>query len=675
MLPRARRGALRGMPLATFIVNLLRQRGRPDEGPADARATRRGGRAGSRVDQLARSARRSRRPSAPPGRRGSRARTMVALAYFGEGATSAERLPHRAELRRRPEDAGGLRLPQQRLGDQRAAASGRPRRRPSRRRRSPTGCPASGWTATTSSPCIAVARGALARARGGRGADAHRVRHLPRRGPLDLRRPDAPTAPTELVEPWQKKDPILPDAPPPRAPRRCSTTAARRAAARRDPRGDPAPRSRRRRRSRRAAARDALRRRLRGAAPGSSASSSPSCEAAIAADPRVANPRHSTPEESRDADDEHHPGRQRRAPRSRCARDPRVVVLGEDVGKFGGVFRATQGLYDEFGADRVIDTPLAEGGIVGTAIGMALYGLRPGARDPVRRLHLPGVRPDRERGRQVPLPLGRPVPVPARDPHAVRRRHQGRPLPLAVARGALHPHRRASRSSCPSNPYDAKGLLLARDPRPGPGPLLRAEARLPRGEGRGPRGRLRDAARQGGGRRARARRSRVIAWGAMWHEADRGGARGGGGGASTARSSTCARSGRSTSTPSCASVSKTGRAVVVHEAPRTCGFGAELVALVQERCFLHLEAPIRARHRVRHAVPVHARERVPAAGAPHPAGHPRGRRLLDRVEEAAMAATSSSCPTSARASSRREIVSSGSSSRATRSRRTSRSSR
>src|SRR6202142_1273971 len=58
-------------------------------------------------------------------------------------------------------------------------------------------------------------------------------------------------------------------------------------------------------------------------------------------------------------------------------RDPRVVVLGEDVGKFGGVFRATNGLLEEFGADRVFDTPLAEAGIIGTAIGMALYGLKP----------------------------------------------------------------------------------------------------------------------------------------------------------------------------------------------------------------------------------------------------------------------------------------------------------
>ena len=67
----------------------------------------------------------------------------------------------------------------------------------------------------------------------------------------------------------------------------------------------------------------------------------------------------------------------RDALRTQMRADRRVVVLGEDVGKFGGVFRATSGLYDEFGADRVIDTPLAEAGIIGTAIGMALYGLRP----------------------------------------------------------------------------------------------------------------------------------------------------------------------------------------------------------------------------------------------------------------------------------------------------------
>src|ERR1700748_1765802 len=67
----------------------------------------------------------------------------------------------------------------------------------------------------------------------------------------------------------------------------------------------------------------------------------------------------------------------RDALRTQMRADPRVVVLGEDVGKFGGVFRATLGLIEEFGADRVIATPLAEAGIIGTAIGMALYGMRP----------------------------------------------------------------------------------------------------------------------------------------------------------------------------------------------------------------------------------------------------------------------------------------------------------
>src|SRR4051812_49909073 len=74
----------------------------------------------------------------------------------------------------------------------------------------------------------------------------------------------------------------------------------------------------------------------------------------------------------------------RDALRTQMRLDPRVVVLGEDIGRFGGGFRATSGLYDEFGADRVIDTPLAEAGVIRTAIGMALYRLRPGPPIPVR---------------------------------------------------------------------------------------------------------------------------------------------------------------------------------------------------------------------------------------------------------------------------------------------------
>ena len=75
--------------------------------------------------------------------------------------------------------------------------------------------------------------------------------------------------------------------------------------------------------------------------------------------------------------------------------DPKVVIAGQDVGKLGGVFRVTEGLQKDFGEHRVIDSPLAESGIVGTALGMALRGYRPGVRDPVRWIRLSGLRPDR----------------------------------------------------------------------------------------------------------------------------------------------------------------------------------------------------------------------------------------------------------------------------------------
>ena len=76
-------------------------------------------------------------------------------------------------------------------------------------------------------------------------------------------------------------------------------------------------------------------------------------------------------------------------------RDENIVVLGEDVGYFGGVFRVTEGLQKKYGTTRVFDTPIAENGIIATAIGMAAYGLRPDRRDPVHRLHLSRLRPDR----------------------------------------------------------------------------------------------------------------------------------------------------------------------------------------------------------------------------------------------------------------------------------------
>ena len=124
------------------------------------------------------------------------------------------------------------------------------------------------------------------------------------------------------------------------------------------------------------------------------------------------------------------------------ARDDNVVVFGEDVGYFGGVFRCTEGLQAKYGKTRCFDTPINECGIVGAAIGMAAYGLRPVRRDPVRRLHLSGLRPDRVGGRAAALPLDGEFTAPWSDPHADRRRHLRRPDPQPEPGGAVHPRLR-----------------------------------------------------------------------------------------------------------------------------------------------------------------------------------------------------------------------------------------
>ncbi len=271
-------------------------------------------------------------------------------------------------------------------------------------------------------------------------------------------------------------------------------------------------------------------------------------------------------------------------------KDPDVVVMGEDVGKFGGVFRATQGLYEEFGADRVIDTPLAEGGIVGTAVGMALYGLKPVPEIQFADFIFPAfdqlvneVAKYRYRsGGQYTCP------VVVRTPYGggIKGGHYHSQSPEA-----LFIHTAGLKVVVPSNPYDAKGLLIAaiRDPDPvlffEPKRVYRAaKGEVPEGEYAEPLGKAR-VTRQGS-------QVTVIAWGAMWHEADQAARE------AEAEGLDCEVIDLRSLQPLdvdaiVASVSKTGRAVVVHEAPRTCGFGAEISALIQERCFLHLEAPVR----------------------------------------------------------------------------------
>jgi len=270
-------------------------------------------------------------------------------------------------------------------------------------------------------------------------------------------------------------------------------------------------------------------------------------------------------------------------------RDPDVVVLGEDVGRFGGVFRATQGLQQEFGADRVMDTPLAEGGIVGAALGMALYGLKPVPEIQFADFIFPAfdqivneVAKYRYRsGGQFSCPMVIRTPYGG----GIRGGHYHSQSPEAH-----FVHTAGLKVVVPSNPRDAKGLLISaiRDPDPvlffEPKRVYRAaKGEVPEGEYEVPLGKA-AVTREG-------TQLTVLAWGAMWHEAD-----------------LAAREAEAEGIDAevldlrslqpldldaiVASVSKTGRAVVVHEAPRTCGFGAELVALIQERCFLRLEAPV-----------------------------------------------------------------------------------
>jgi pyruvate dehydrogenase E1 component beta subunit len=267
--------------------------------------------------------------------------------------------------------------------------------------------------------------------------------------------------------------------------------------------------------------------------------------------------------------------------------DDRVVVLGEDVGKVGGVFRVTQGLQEEFGEGRVIDTPLAEGGIVGAAIGMAMYGLRPVPEIQFADFIYPAFDQIVSEAAKYRYRSGGEfgVPMVIRTPFGggIRGGHYHSQSPEA-----LFIHIAGLKVVCPSNPYDAKGLLLSaiRDDDPvlffEPKRVYRAaKMDVPEGDYAIP---LTDAKVVRPGEHVT-----VLAWGAMLYEA-------------IAAAETVAPKVEAevidlrTLWPVdidtiVQSVKKTGRVVVVHEAPRTCGFGAELVSLVCEKAFLHLEAP------------------------------------------------------------------------------------
>lgn len=284
------------------------------------------------------------------------------------------------------------------------------------------------------------------------------------------------------------------------------------------------------------------------------------------------------------------------------AADDRVVVFGEDVGFFGGVFRCTAGLQEKYGKSRCFDTPINESGIVGTAIGMAAYGLRP----------------------VIEIQFADYV-YPAYDQivsEAARLRHRSNadftcPLVIRMPTGggifggqthsqspeALFTHVSGLKVVMPSNPGDAKGLLLAAIADPDPVIFLEPK-RLYNGPFDGhhdkplqswkkhPQGEVPDGnelIELGKAKITRAGEDvTVLSYGTMVYVAEAAAAEAGvDAEIIDLRSLMPLDLGTIT-----ASVKKTGRCVIVHEATRTCGFGAELMSLVQEACFYHLEAPM-----------------------------------------------------------------------------------
>lgn len=268
------------------------------------------------------------------------------------------------------------------------------------------------------------------------------------------------------------------------------------------------------------------------------------------------------------------------------ARDPDVMVMGEDVGRAGGVFRATAGLRDRFGPDRCVDTPLAEAGILGTAVGLCMAGWRPVCEMQYDAFSYPALdqlitHVGRYRWRtggrmQFPITIRMPYGGGVRAPEL----HDDSPE-------AYYVHTPGIKVAIPSTPADAKGLLAAaiRDPDPvvvfEPKLVYRtARGEVPEGEYVVELGRAR-IAREGDD-------LTLVAYGAMVPVCEQAADE-----LDASVEIVDLRSLRPLDEETLlASVAKTGRVVIVQEAPRTAGFGAELAAIVAEKAILDLRGPV-----------------------------------------------------------------------------------
>ncbi|MFW9855453.1 MAG: alpha-ketoacid dehydrogenase subunit beta [Candidatus Thorarchaeota archaeon] len=271
-------------------------------------------------------------------------------------------------------------------------------------------------------------------------------------------------------------------------------------------------------------------------------------------------------------------------------KNERVILLGEDIGPNGGVFRATQGLLEKFGSERVLDTPLNESGIIGFAVGMALYGLRPVAEIQFIDFIFPGMDQIVSEVAKFRYRSGGmfTCPLVIRSPYGggIRGAHYHSQSPET-----FFTHTAGLKVVVPSNPYDTKGLLTSamRDPDPvlfmEPKRLYRAfKEDVPTGEYTVPIGKGK-ISREGND-------LTLLSYGAMLHVALEA--------AETAAEKLnieCEVVDLRSLVPLdieliARSVKKTGRVISVTEAPKTSGFGAELSALVAERWIEYMEGPI-----------------------------------------------------------------------------------
>jgi 2-oxoisovalerate dehydrogenase E1 component beta subunit len=283
-------------------------------------------------------------------------------------------------------------------------------------------------------------------------------------------------------------------------------------------------------------------------------------------------------------------------------KDPNVLSFGEDAGYFGGVFRVTDGLQKKHGLTRSFDAPISEGGLVGVAIGMGAYGLRPVVEVQFADYIYPGFDQIVSEAARIRYRSAGDftVPITIRTPYGGGifggQTHSQSPE-------ALFAHVAGIKTVIPSTPYDAKGLLIAAIEDDDPviflepkriynGPFSGyhdkpvqawskfAEAEVPEGHYTVPLGKA-AVVREGSA-------VTIIAYGTMVHVA-KAAAEDSGIDAEVIDVRTIVPLDIDTIA---ASVKKTGRCVILHEATRTSGFGAEIAAQVQETCFYHLEAPI-----------------------------------------------------------------------------------